>query len=235
MRPVWGDPAGRFQLRCARSVTLHIAMGEAPHDDDAVDLQLLRAWQTGDGDAGEELMRRNYDRVRRFFEVKASFVAEDLTQRTFLACVERAAEIRADSSFRAYLFGIARKQYLMHQRGDGRREAAMAFSDFGGQRTKTSLSVVVARREEQQLLLRAMVELPADLLMTLQLHYWEGMKAREIGDAMALPTSTVTSQLARARKVLREQIQQAPGSPAVHAALLADLDGWTRSLAPLVE
>ena len=205
-------------------------MDGAANDEDALDLQLLRAWQGGDARAGEELMRRNYDRVRRFFEIKASFLAEDLTQRTFLACVERAADIRADSSFRAYLFGIARRQYLMHQRGDGRREAAMAFPDFGGHRTKTSLSVVVARREEQQLLLRAMVELPADLLMTLQLHYWEGMKAREIGDAMAMPTSTVTSQLARARKALREQVAKAPGSSAVHAALLADLDQWARSL-----
>jgi RNA polymerase sigma factor (sigma-70 family) len=209
-------------------------MGERP-DDDAIDLQLLRSWQAGDARAGEELMRRNYDRVRRFFEIKASFVAEDLTQRTFLACVERAAEIRADSSFRAYLFGIARRQYLMHQRGDGRREAAMTFPDFGGARTKTSLSVVVARREEQQLLLRAMVELPAELLMTLQLYYWEGMKAREIGDAMALPTSTVTSQLSRARKALRDQVEKAPGSNAAHAALLADLDQWARSLAERLE
>jgi RNA polymerase sigma-70 factor (ECF subfamily) len=200
-------------------------------DDDAIDLALLRAWQSGDAAAGEQLMRRNYDRVRRFFEVKASFLAEDLTQRTFLACVERAGAIRGDSSFRAYLFGIARNQYLMHQRGDGRREAAMAHPDFGAPRTKTSLSVVVARKEEQQLLLRAMVELPAELLMILQLFYWEGMKAREIGDAMELPTSTVTSQLARARKALREQIRHSPGSKSVHAALLADLDGWARSLA----
>jgi DNA-directed RNA polymerase specialized sigma24 family protein len=56
------------------------------------------------------------------------------------------------------------------------------------------------------------------------------MKAREIGDAMSMPTSTVTSQLARARKALREHIELAPGSAAVHAALLADLDLWARSL-----
>ncbi|MCA9706795.1 MAG: RNA polymerase subunit sigma-70, partial [Myxococcales bacterium] len=140
-------------------------MTQAEPDDHA----LLHAWQQGDAAAGERLMRRHYDAIHRFFEVKASFLADDLTQRTFLACMEAAASYRGESSVRAFLFGIARKQYLGYQRKDGRLESAMQFRDFGGRRTFTSVSTLVSRREEQHLLLRALVDLPAEQLMPLQL------------------------------------------------------------------
>lgn len=199
-------------------------------DDDAIDRALLRRWQLGDADAGESLARRNYDRVHRFFEIKSSFQADDLTQRTFLACVEQAATAEI-VSFRAYLFGIARNVYLMQQRGEGRRERALDALAGLGTGGRTSLSVVVARNAEQQLLLRAMVELPAETLMLLQLFYWEGMAAREIGEALAIPTSTVTSRLARARQSLREAVGVTPGAARSRETVLADLAGWAQSLA----
>ncbi len=209
-------------------------MSDPRDDEDAVDLALFRSWQQGDVRAGETLMRRNYDRVHRFFEIKASFHADDLTQRTFLGCIERAAHMAIESSFRAYLFGIARNTYLMSQRGEGRRERAVAV--FGGVEppAATSVSALVARHQEQQLLLRAMEELPAETLMLIQLHYWEGMRAREIGEVVGIPTSTVTTQLMRARQRLREEIRDAPGAAPVRERVLADLDAWTASLAHTV-
>lgn len=198
---------------------------------DADDRALLHAWQHGDTAAGERLMRRHYDAIHRFFEVKASFVADDLTQRTFLAGIEAAASFRGDSSVRAFLFGIARKQYLGYQRKDGRRESAMQFSDFGGKRTFTSVSTLVSRREEQHLLLRALVDLPADQLMPLQLFYWEGMRTAEIAYVLEISPSAVTNRLMRARRALREQIEKMPARSDLQVALLGDLETWARSLA----
>ncbi len=200
------------------------------HAGDADDFALLRAWRAGDRAAGESLTQRYYERVLRFFALKAEFVAEDLTQRTFLACVQAATDDRVNTSFRAYLFGVARRQYQEHQRKDGRRENAMRRLDFGGPAARTSVSRLMARRQEQVLLLQAMACLPEDMATVVQLYYWEGMRTPEIAAALDVPTSTVTTRLDRARQGLRKHIEQLGRRPEVLAALMSDLDGWTRSL-----
>jgi RNA polymerase sigma-70 factor (ECF subfamily) len=194
------------------------------------DVSLLRAWRDGDRAAGEQLMRRYYDRVLRFFELKAEFVAEDLTQRTFLACVHAANTERLATSFKAYLFGVARRQYQEHQRRDGRKQSALRKFDFGEPQMRTSVSRLLARKQEQQLLLQALVCLPEDMASAVQLYYWEGMRAVEIAAVLDIPASTVTTRLDRARQLLRERIEELGRKPEVKAALLDDLAGWTRSL-----
>jgi RNA polymerase sigma-70 factor (ECF subfamily) len=107
----------------------------------------------------------------------------------------------------------------------------MQFRDFGGKRTFTSVSTLVSRREEQHLLLRALVDLPAEQLMPLQLFYWEGMRTAEIAYVLEISPSAVTNRLMRARRALREQIETMPARSALQAALLRDLEAWARSLA----
>ena len=105
---------------------------------------------------------------------------EDLAQRTFLACLEAADRIREDGSFRAYLFGIARKVLLQHfarVRRDGNPpDPAVASADALG----ASPSRVIAQREEQRLLLRALRKIPLDLQIAIELFYWEELSIAEI-------------------------------------------------------
>lgn len=197
---------------------------------EADDFALLRAWQAGDRASGDELSHRYYDRVLRFFALKAESMAQDLTQRTFLACVQAAATNRVATSFRAYLFGVARRQYQDYQRTDGRRESAMRRLDFGGPAVRTSISRLMARRQEQVLLLQAMACLSEEMATVVQLYYWEDMRSTEIAAALEIPASTVTTRLDRARQSLRKHIAQLGQSPEVAAAVIDDLDGWTRSL-----
>jgi len=201
----------------------------AESDSDAA---LLGAWNAGDRAAGERLMARHYGAVRRFFEVKAGFVADDLTQRTFLACVQQAAAVREASSFKAYLFGIARRQYVEYRRRAGRGDAAL--DRFGAaDEFPTSLSRRVARRQEQQIVLQAMAMLSDDLLLALQLYYWEEMSTVEIGAVLEVPQSTVTSRLARARAQLHQHLGRIARRPEIRDATLVELDAWARSIAAL--
>lgn len=64
------------------------------------DEQLLGAWRSGDRAAGEELARRYFERVFAFFASKVGGEAEDLTQKTFLACVQQHRQVTL--SFRGY-------------------------------------------------------------------------------------------------------------------------------------
>ncbi len=192
------------------------------------DYELLDAWRAGDRAAGDELMRRHYAGVRRFFQLKIPHVADDLTQQTLLACVERHAELRPDS-FRGYLFGIARRRLLDHLRQSG-RAARVSFSDLPPRETDLSPSRVVAMRQEHRLLLLALDRLAPDNLVALSLFYGEGLSTAEMADALDVTVTVVTSRLSRARTRLREQIAAIEGEPRVRDTLLADVDGWTQSL-----
>jgi RNA polymerase sigma-70 factor (ECF subfamily) len=193
------------------------------------DEQLLAAWVAGDAVAGNELMRRHYLAVRRFFDLKVPAASEDLTQRTLLACVEQHDRFRGQASFRAYLFGIARNQMLMYLRQKDRFQKMLEFREAQGPDTIVTPSGVVAMREEQRLLLRAMEALKTDLQIAMQLHYWEGMSSAEIAGVLEIPESTVTTRLQRARDRIREMVRTTP-KPHVAESLARDIDGWARSL-----
>ncbi|MEM6996733.1 MAG: sigma-70 family RNA polymerase sigma factor [Myxococcota bacterium] len=197
--------------------------------DSATDFALLEAWRDGDAEAGNALVGRYYGPVLRFFEVRTR-AADDLTQHTLLACVEGRERYRGDGSFRSYLFSIARR-VLMRQLADQHNAARLSRFDEPESAHRTSASMLMARRQEQQVLLASLALLPEAVQSIIVLYYWEQLSAREIGEIMGMPTSTVTTQLSRARQALRDQIQTIAGGRAGNA-LLADLDAWTRSLAP---
>ncbi|MEM6989739.1 MAG: sigma-70 family RNA polymerase sigma factor [Myxococcota bacterium] len=196
------------------------------------DVELLRAWQSGDTRCGDVLVRRHYPNVRRFFDVKVPRVAEDLTQRTFLACQETLHAYRADATFKSYLFGIARLQLLRYLRKSHRAEAFGKRVKFGGPSVRTSLSMIVANRQEHHLILLAYAKLSPDQQIAVELFYWEDMAAAEIAHVLETPVSTVTTRLSRARAVLREAVVSLTQPGAIRERVVGDLEGWTRALVP---
>lgn len=200
--------------------------------DDDDEVALLHAWRAGDRAAGDELMRSYYGRVLGFFRLRVPTVAEDLTQHTFLACTEGRERV-VGSSVRGFLFGIARHLLLKHLEQSRRAEDA---ADLGAGQPQSILSPsgVIAQRAEHMLLLRALERLPDDTQVLIAMHYVEGMRSREIAEALGVPTSTVTTRLSRARESLREQLTTIRAAPQTRASLLSELDTWVSSLGPLL-
>lgn len=195
------------------------------------DITLLQRWRSGDRAAGNRLMSRHYDAIYRFFELKVPRVAEELSQRCFLAVIEGLDRLRASGSVRAYLFGIARHLLLHHLRDRGRHQRVIGFGDADRADSAPTPSRVVARQQEQRVLLRALDELSDDQRIVLQLFYWEELSNREIGEVLDVPVSTVTSRIARSREQLRRIVAELPAtSSSVRDRVGADLEGWTRSL-----
>jgi RNA polymerase sigma-70 factor (ECF subfamily) len=200
------------------------AMGEAS------DAQLLARWRDGDRSASETLTRRHYGSVLRYFELNASWAADDLAQRTFMAAVERADQVREGGAFKAYLMGIARRQLAMHLRELSRHATVDAYDacDEGPPRTK--LSTIVARSHEQLLALRALASLPREPQLLLILHYWEGIRTPALAEHYGVPASTIRTRLARARDKLRARMAMMAGRSPQMPATDTDLEALFRAL-----
>ena len=196
------------------------------------DAELLAAWRAGDATAGQRLFDRYFDPLYRFFRHRTRDGAQDLVQRTFLACLEGLETFRGEGSFRGWLYGIARKQLLRHWR-ERRREERLDFGSVSLADLETP-SRVLGGAEEQRLLLEALRRLPLDLQIAVGLHYWERLSGPEIAQALEIPQGTVRSRLRRARERLREQLEALATSAEVLESTLSDLEGWARSIADLL-
>lgn len=199
----------------------------------AQDYELLRAWRADDGAAGNQLVRRHFASVFSFLRSKVPDHVDDLVQRTFLACVESVDRIDERRSFRAYLFGIARRQLIYHyrrnrQHGDRFDPMLESVHDVGA----SSPSQHAAAREAQHQVLAALRRLPLDLQITLELHYWEAMTVAEIADVLEIPPGTVKSRLHRARELLRDALRQAGASSSLTEASIDHLKALRAALAP---
>ncbi len=197
-----------------------------PTDD-----ELLAAWGRGETLAGEALTRRHYANVLRFFDIRATAQAEDLTQKTFLTCLEKRQNMRELGSFRSFLFGIARNHLLHHIRGAARRHESSEFDDFANE--QPSPSRIVAMYDEQRLLLRAFQTISLDAQQVLQLFYWEQLQTSEIASALGIPISTVTTRISRARKSLLAATEKLAAVEHQRKSLLGDFDRWLASFSGL--
>lgn len=187
------------------------------------DEELLVAWRNGDRDAGDDLLSRYFDAVYRFFRSKIKEGVEDLVQRTFLDCVEARDRVEG-TTFRGYLFRVARNRLVDHLRRGMRMSPHVDITDQPLVSLDTTPSQIVARNQDEHYLLEAMRRLPLDLQITLELCYWEDLTGREIAEALAIPSNTVRSRLVRARAKLKSELEVLTASPALAQSTLRALD-----------
>lgn len=197
---------------------------------DTEDAALLLAWRDGDKAAGRELFSRYYDLVSRFFSNKVSTDRADLVQSTFMACLEKVDQLRKAESFRSFLFSIARFELLHHYRRKHKREVGFDSDDVSICDLDPSPSAVVAKHQEQRLLLEALRHIPIDLQIVLELSYWEQMTTAEIATVLGIAPGTVKSRVRRAREKLDAALEQLATSPVLLQSTVANLENWAAGL-----
>ena len=176
------------------------------------DQDLLENWRAGDADAGTVLFRRYFDRVARFFRTKVDPLdVEDMVQRTFTGLVEGRDRFRGEGQFAAFVFGVARRQFLQYLRARTKNQAdpdlnVSSIEAFGI--TPTSL---VAARQEQQWVQQALQRIPVHFQMMLELSYWEEISGPELAEALGISPTTVRTRLFRAREALERELRKIVG------------------------
>lgn len=198
---------------------------------DSTDFELLASWRTGDATAGQVLFARHFRRVFRFFETKCLAQADDLVQRTFLACVSAKDQFRGDSSFKTYLFAIARRELLRMLKELQRDAARLDFEVSSIAELGVSARTQLAGREDRVRLVRALQDLPVDQQVLLELHYWEGVEIADLAKIFEALPVTIRSRLHRARNALRERMLKEPDVAAEIGPTLESLDEWARRMA----
>ncbi len=175
--------------------------------------ELLTAWREGNSQAGNDLVGIHFPAISRFFRGKLGDDVEDIIQQTFLACVEGRDRIEG-SSFRSYLFGVATRRLFAHLRSRYQSQGRdMDFSVRSLADLGTTPSEGVARNQRAHLLQSALLQIPVDAQIALELAYWEGLSGSEIAAALQIEEGTVRSRLSRARAHLRKAVTAMGGDP----------------------
>jgi RNA polymerase sigma-70 factor (ECF subfamily) len=215
-------------------------------DEELDDLVLLDRWCGGDRDAGTRLFRRHYGAIYRFLSRKVDSDLDELVQETFLALVRKRDQFRRDSSFRTFLFAIARLSLHEHWRRMRRRDATIDFDEISLASLSTSMASRLAHREDRTRLLDALRELPLDQQLLLELHYWEKLEGADLAAVFHVEPATIRSRMFRAREALRDRIRQSENERSARdeqdardqrdqAPGDADFDAWARGLRPVAE
>lgn len=192
------------------------------------DHELLDKWRAGDADAGQDLFERHFDSIYGFFETKCAAEADELVQATFLACLRAKTQFRKESSFRTYLFTIARNELYRVLRGKQRDGERLDFALSSIADLISTPGTKLARNQEHKHLLDALQRLPVEQQALLELHYWEDMEIAQLAEVFEAPAVTIRTRLHRARKALRDLMEGSAPSQVLET--LESMDVWAKGI-----
>ncbi len=186
-------------------------------------------WRSGDARCGQQLFERHFDAIFRFFSSKVGPDCKDLTQQTFMACLQSRDNFAGRSSFRTWLFGIAKNVLKNYLHKLPRLRGQLSYEDSMSELLPETWDPLTVA-PESRLLLRALRRLPIASQMIIELYYWEGLSTREIAEALELPLGTVTSRLKRGRERLERLISELASSPAQRESTIRSFGRWLSEL-----
>ncbi len=135
--------------------------------------------------------------------------AEDVVQEVYLRALKSFGGFRGGDG-RAWLLTIVRNTCYTRLRQKQTQASVMAFDEAIHDDPVRSLDPEqqALRRENQQLVRRAVEELPVELREVVVLRELEGLSYKEIAAVAEIPLGTVMSRLARARERLQQRLSE---------------------------
>jgi RNA polymerase sigma-70 factor (ECF subfamily) len=173
---------------------------------EAGDEALVERVAEGSSAAFETLFERYRDRVFQFvlWQLDAGRdAAEDLTQEIFFQVYRSASTFRHRSSFRTWLYSLARNVCRHHERKH-RRESGEAVPDLAGDGSDALDRLTAA--EDRARVRQAVAALPREQRSALLLRDWEELSYQEIAVVLDIPLGTVRSRLHNARSALAQAL-----------------------------
>lgn len=169
----------------------------------------LAAQLPADGAAFAVLYGRYHSRIHRFVRsrVKNEAAAEDITAQVFYRVLASGATFRGESSFRSWIFQIARNRIASARARRAYDEVPLEHlpdRDTG----EVSPLVVTLADEEMAEVDRIVDQLPAAQREVVRLRYWRDLSINEIADITRRSSVAVRQLLHRARPHLKRHLSR---------------------------
>lgn len=138
--------------------------------------------------------------------------AEELYQDTFLAMCEK-EDWKEEGNVKSYLLGITIKLWQNRKRKFAWRKRIAAEIPISKEQgleafsTDENLEQHMVSKEEQEAVWKAVYKLPEQLRIVILLYYMEDFKMAEIAEKLSLSISNVKSKLMRARRYLKQELE----------------------------
>lgn len=198
------------------------------------EVALLEAWKAGDRAAGDELLAKIVPAIRRFFRNKVAGEVDELTQQVVLDCVRSLGAFEGRSTFRTYALAVARRRLMAFYR-ERAQSPGVDIDQLSIAEMAESPSSVRARKQEHTFLLQALREVPLELQVVLELHYWEALSTQEIAEVLEIPRGTVKSRLRRAREAVATRLRSLDPKRERVDDMVGRFDEWAASLRELLD
>jgi RNA polymerase sigma-70 factor (ECF subfamily) len=164
----------------------------------------------------EELAMPLFDRLYNFAHwlTQSREEAEDLVQETYSKALKGFSSYQPGTNFRAWIYRILRNSFLNSRTG----LQATATVPLDPENDENILPAVqetpesiFLQRSDRQLVQEALARLAVPYREVLLLCEFEEMSYQEISTTLSIPLGTVMSRLSRARRALRDSVQQVRG------------------------
>lgn len=166
-----------------------------------------RRFLGGDDNALEEIIRANKDGLMIYLNtfMHDVSVAEELTEDTFVKLVLKKPKFRDQSSFKTWLYSIARnlaRDYLRR-----RKKQEVSLDDCPEiSAEEADLEQAYIRQEKKILLHRTMRKLKPEYQQVLWLAYFENLSQKDVAKIMKKSVHNVETLAYRARRALKSKL-----------------------------
>lgn len=175
---------------------------------------MLRA-QEGDSDSFAELYLATYQQQFRFSYryLQDEFLAQDALQETYILALKNLTTLRDPNVFVSWLNQINMRVCFTIYRREKRQELQMErfellnALDHEKRGDLDSPEIRALKQDEQERLVKQIMQLPFSESQVIILRYFRGMKLEEVAELMQISLSSVKRYLESSRKKLAEKMK----------------------------
>lgn len=181
-------------------------------DYDYISTLVSRA-RTGDSDAFAELYAATYQKEYRFAYnyLKDEYLAQDALQETYILALKNLYTLRDSKLFIPWLNQINFRICFNMQRKQNRYDRELSGynkEETDGQKQQPNPEEQVIRIDEQEYIMKKILDLPFTESQVIIMKYYQNMKLEDIADVMEVSKSTVKRYLNSGRTKLAQTLKR---------------------------
>jgi RNA polymerase sigma-70 factor (ECF subfamily) len=192
-------------------------------------IELVKKAQTGDRTAFEDLYRLKLRTILYHINslIKSSDEAEDIAQEVGILLFKRLADLKAPEAFNSWLQQIITHECYRHMHKNSRGGFHANIDDYTNvveEENKEFLPSEFSEAEDlKRTILKVLDKLPPQRKRMIVMYYYDDMAYKDIAAALEITTSTVSTSIMKAKKMIKKELEKKTGTLPGRASHLSAL------------